>query len=742
MVAQLRAAGQPRLLFRAAPVALLCAGLTLSCMAPRQALAARHASPAPVGAPETAPPPAAGAVWAWGLNDRGQLGIGSVQSAASPVEVSGLNRVVAIAAGLLFSLALTSDGAVWTWGANPTVIPGNAVSPSALHPRPIQVAGLRNIVAIAAGNFAAYAVKADGTVWAWGDNNQGQLGLPLDQSNRGTPVQVGGLAHVIAVSAGNGFALALEQDGTVWAWGANNQGQLGLDTGVTGFTNPTPIQVSGLADITAIAAGGEFGLALARDGTVWAWGNDWNGELGRGTLDWQHSGGLVAHPAPQPVQRLGTVVAIAAGYAFALALTHDGTVWSWGQAEAGLGTFSDLGTGSTEDTGTPSRVKLPGRAVAIAAGASDGLAITATGAVWEWGNVPASIIPVFVPRLHSVSAIAGGASFSLALVAAPPPAPISLTVTGPPELQPLVRDWANAYSSRQPTVALTYTALADDAGIAAWTRGSAALAVAGAPLTQDQMQAATTHCGTESRVAQAPVAVGSVALIYNLPRLGGRLTLTPDLVADLFLGHLRDWGDDSLRRDNPRLTLPHRLVHVIYRTDGGGTTAILTHYLAAASPDWAAHVSVGSTIRWPTGYRAIGDLGVIAQVLRISGAIGYVSLSDALAHHVSIAALRNPAGRAVVPSSAGALAAAQSAQSMAPLTSTALQPWIVNAPAPRAYPLAGYIYMDLCAGQPGATSQPVMGFVRDVLTAGAPMAQAYGEAPLPPRVQAQALAIL
>ena len=132
---------------------------------------------------------------------------------------------------------------------------------------------------VAVGAWHTLALKSDGTVWSWGDNSHGELGFgTVDTITKrmnpliSTPKQVQGVDHVVAVAAGFRYSLALKEDGTVWAWGANDYGQLGIGTQDTA-SHPVPQQVSTLSDVSAIVASGSFAVAL-KSGTVWAWGNN------------------------------------------------------------------------------------------------------------------------------------------------------------------------------------------------------------------------------------------------------------------------------------------------------------------------------------------------------------------------------------------------------------------------------------------------------------------------------------
>ncbi|HHT9106839.1 MAG TPA: RCC1 domain-containing protein [Candidatus Wujingus californicus] len=330
-----------------------------------------------------------GTVWAWGNDDWGQLGDGdklhyhggSSEFSETPVQ-SKLSGVTAIDCGGLHILALKFDGTVWGWGSNRYGQLGYGEGSIGYHrTTPVEVCmelntayetlpvkssckeQLSDITAISGGGSHSLALKSDGTVWAWGYNEYGQLGDGSTDYIKITPVQVSGLSDVIAIAGGGFHSLALKSDGTVWAWGEWGGG------GVT-----TPVQVSDLSDVIAIAGGSIHSLALKSDGTVWAWGGNDSGQLGVGTYgDYRTT--------PVLVSGLNGVIAIEGGGGHSLALKSDGTVWTWGSNSQG-----QLGDGTDDMRTTPVQVNGLSDVIAIAGGADHTLAMKSDGTVWAWGS--------------------------------------------------------------------------------------------------------------------------------------------------------------------------------------------------------------------------------------------------------------------------------------------------------------------------------------------------------------------
>ncbi|MGE5740986.1 MAG: chitobiase/beta-hexosaminidase C-terminal domain-containing protein [Candidatus Aminicenantes bacterium RBG_16_66_30] len=311
-----------------------------------------------------------GTVWTWGGNFEGQVGDGTTTSRPAPAQVSGLSGVVvvAVSAGYHHSVALTSDGTLWAWGRNMYGQLGDGTTTPRL--TPVQVQGIAGVTAIAGGENSTYALKSDGTVWAWGQNSEGQLGNGT-RTDQYAPVQVQGLSGVTAIAAGELHGVALTSGGTIWAWGNNVYGALG-----DGTTTPQliPVQVTSLTGIVAIAANGFHTAAVKNDGTLWACGNGLYGELGIGD-----------QPSvfPTPAQALGltAVAAAGAGSHHTLALIDDGTLWA-----CGYNYYGQLGDGTTTDRSIAVPVQGITSVITVGASYYHTVAIISDGTVWAWGH--------------------------------------------------------------------------------------------------------------------------------------------------------------------------------------------------------------------------------------------------------------------------------------------------------------------------------------------------------------------
>lgn len=306
-----------------------------------------------------------GTVVGWGDNTTGQLGGAWMGSKVrAPVPVLDLTGITAIAAGEGFAIALRSDGTVWLWGQ----IAGGGWP---VQLRPVRVPGIVDATAIGAGSTSAYAVLGDGSLVAWGSNQHGQLGIGSDQPSAPDPLPVVGLTGVVDVSGGQVGGYAVTSDGTAWAWGLNDRGQFGTGSacvpGSPDCRSNVPLAVPGLTGVTEITGSWWRVFAVLGDGTARAWGLNERGALGDGV----DCGSCIS--APVPIYGLAGVVDIAAFAHGGYALLANGTVHAWGDNFNGqLG-----GAGTGEYSTVPLQLPEPVGAVAVAGAWASGFAMTA-----------------------------------------------------------------------------------------------------------------------------------------------------------------------------------------------------------------------------------------------------------------------------------------------------------------------------------------------------------------------------
>lgn len=319
-----------------------------------------------------------GVLWAWGSNQAGQLGLETQETGADPqgdaVPLSGkpmrvMDNVRSASAGADFTLALKTDGTLWAWGGNDYGQLGTGSTEASR--QPVQV--LDQVAAISAGDYHAAALRTDGTLWTWGDNLFGQLGDGT-LSSRTAPTLV--LTQVTAVSAGVAATAALRSDGTLWTWGDNLFGQLGdgtLDS------RPLPRQV--LDGVAAVSMGGYHAVALRSDGSLWTWGSSIDGQLGLG-LQGEDS---LPQPTPAQVPLEGAVTAISAGASHTAAVLADGTLWTWGRNAS-----RQLGQADVESAPLPRPVSQAAGVIAASTGTYHTVCLQTDGALITWGPQPLS----------------------------------------------------------------------------------------------------------------------------------------------------------------------------------------------------------------------------------------------------------------------------------------------------------------------------------------------------------------
>jgi len=298
-----------------------------------------------------------GDVWGWGDNESGQLG--EVDSANSnvPIKISNLSKIVKVVGGKEHSVALREDGTVWSWGSNAFGELG--VGTFEASTTPAQVKGIEKVIDIDANSNSTIALKEDGTVWVWGSNAYGELGREGD--NSAVPVQVEGLQNISKISAGFKHFLAVQKDdGSIWAWGWNRETNLGVGSNEEIVNTPT--KVKGLTGIIDVAGATGSIIALNKDGSVSEWGG---GEA-----------------PPQEILKAGSSSIIGQGNFHSFAANKEGKLWSWG-----LNRNGQLGLGENVDKIMPvNEVKQITGVVSVSGGDGHSVALDKEGNVWTWGS--------------------------------------------------------------------------------------------------------------------------------------------------------------------------------------------------------------------------------------------------------------------------------------------------------------------------------------------------------------------
>jgi alpha-tubulin suppressor-like RCC1 family protein len=309
-------------------------------------------------------------LYAWGNGTGGKLGDGTIVSKSSPVQIGSLTDWKQISAGDSHTVAVKTGGTLWAWGTNTNGRLGD--NTTVAKSSPVQIGSLTNWKQVSASTHTL-AVKTDGTLWAWGLGTAGQLGDSAF-TTRSSPVQIGLLTDWHQVAVGVQHSLAVKTDGTLWAWGVNNDGQLGDGTVVN---TSSPVQIGLLNNWRQVSAGinGRFSAAIKTDGTLWAWGTNNLGQLGDGTA--------VNASSPVQVGALTNWKQVSCGTDFSVAVTTNGNLYAWGNGATGrLGDNTTVAKSSPVQIGALTNWKQ----VSARSDGGNASAIKTDGTLWAWGN--------------------------------------------------------------------------------------------------------------------------------------------------------------------------------------------------------------------------------------------------------------------------------------------------------------------------------------------------------------------
>ena len=292
-----------------------------------------------------------GTLWGWGANFSGMLGDGTGETRKSPVQIGADANWSKISAGVLNTLALKSDGTLWAWGRNNEGQLGDGTN--TIRAVPTQIGIDTDWTEITTGERHCLAIKTDGTLWAWGSNGNGQLGLADNLfSDKNIPTQVGTATNWKVISAGRNFTLAIKNDGTLWSWGQNDFGQLG--NGFSFGSSDVPNQIGADTDWASIATGDIHSMALKTNGTRWAWGSNGNDSNSSGSAGALGDTTKTDKNIPTKIGTDNDWKKPQAGDYFSFCMKNDGTLWSNGRNTAG-----ELGDGTAVARLFPTLVSCP-----------------------------------------------------------------------------------------------------------------------------------------------------------------------------------------------------------------------------------------------------------------------------------------------------------------------------------------------------------------------------------------------
>ncbi len=318
-----------------------------------------------------------GTLWAWGQNNKGQLGIGTFTDSNIPMLVGTANDWVTIACGGTHSMAIKANGTLWAWGNNANGQLGIG-TPSAPMPSPVPVGSAHSWIGISAGFFHSAAIQSNGALFTWGLNNVGQLGINTTVSQL-APLQVGNSHVWKSVECGQYHTMGLQSNGTLWGWGKNNAGQLGDNSVINRLS---PVQEAtfatnwvgmacGQADTNSIAS---HTIAIKADGTLYGFGSNQFGQLGTAT----GTNSLV----PILVTSFADAINVECGWACSFVRKSNGQLFAYGNNASG-----NLGNGNTTNASSPIAVSIvPSGWSSVQGGGDFSFAIAGNGTIYAWGN--------------------------------------------------------------------------------------------------------------------------------------------------------------------------------------------------------------------------------------------------------------------------------------------------------------------------------------------------------------------
>jgi len=314
----------------------------------------------------------------------------------------------------------------------------------------------------------------------------------------------------------------------------------------------------------------------------------------------------------------------------------------------------------------------------------------------------------------------------------PQPQTIAINGAGATFPFPLYSKWMADYNQLHPNVKINYQSIGSGGGIRQITAGTVDFGATDAPMNEEESKKAPR------KLLHIPTTLGSVVLTYNVEGVSEPLKLTAEAVSEIYLGKIKKWNDPKITKENKGVKLPAKEISVVYRSDGSGTTAVFTDYLAKVSPEFKEKVGQGKSVKWPVGLGAKGNEGVTGQVKTTPATIGYVEFVYAKQNKMPFASLKNAAGNFVAPSIAATTAAAAGVDLPAELYAS-----VTNAAGADAYPISAYTYLLVYEDLVDTTKGPALAdFVWWATHDGQKACEPLDYSPLPAKVVTQVEAAL
>jgi alpha-tubulin suppressor-like RCC1 family protein len=306
-----------------------------------------------------------GTLWSFGASGREG---GTDKGISNPTQIGTSSDWVSISAGVFYSLALKNNGTLWAWGNNSFYQLGDGTQNTAEYP--IQIGTETTWNFISAGGYHSMALKKDGTLWAWGNNSRNELGDGSFNSFRATPTKIGNPTDWLSISAGVNNTSALKKDGTRWAWGDNYSGEYGDGTRIS---SNIPKQIDAPTTWKMVVTSNVNSLGIKSDGTLWSWGENRFGQIGDGTF--------IERITPVQIGTDNDWQSISVSWRHCIAVKNNGTIWTWGYNSSG-----QLGDGTTLENSLPHLVGSDSDWKVISGGSAHSIALKVDGSMFGWGN--------------------------------------------------------------------------------------------------------------------------------------------------------------------------------------------------------------------------------------------------------------------------------------------------------------------------------------------------------------------